>query len=309
MPLPLPMASTMSTGEPKTIHVVTAEGVAVDAATLDSGVSGLALVGAPASEGWRLIHIASGRIVSRSAQHPDPDVLRKLAHRLAAFADWTERDVRVPGPVLRREIEAAAVQLGLSSEPAAPPSHRVAGPKDAGAESAVSSPSAESAEPMTAEASAWAPPSEFPSVPTAPVTTTGSANGKVRAASNGAVSTDEAAELRHRLTITERERALLRRILRRVHTSVAPGTFADAIRDLDAEERALLGSLITDGASDATGVVRALPRTDGDEPTTSVSPSTIAAATNAAASANADTSEPDAASESTSESASPAAAG
>ncbi len=292
----------MSTGEPKTIHVVTAEGQAVDAATLDSGVPGLSLVGPPVSEGWRLIHVASGRIVSRSAQHPDPDVLRKLAHRLAAFADWTERDVRVPGPVLRREIEAAAVQLGLGPEPPAAPSHPGAGSKS---DAAGPAESADSAETTTAEASAWAPPSEFPAVPATPAATAGSDDGRPHAVSVGARPTDEAAELRHRLSVAERERALLRRILRRVHTAVAPGTFADAIRDLDAEERALLGSLITDGASDATGVVRALPRTDGNQPTTAVAATTSTMATETPN----EESEPEAGAVSISNSDSPAAAG
>lgn len=222
----------MSTGEHKTIRVVTGEGVAVEAASLDSGVAGLALVGTPDGGLWRLIHVASGRIVSRSAHHPDPEILRKLAHRLAALADWTQRDIHVPGPLLRQEIEAAVGQLGLTTEEGA----------HAGA----------AATPATAPGPHL--PSPSPSA---------SRHGPDPAMAPPA---NQVVELQDRLRGAERERALLRRILRRVHTSVPPGTFAEAIRDLDSEERALLRALITDGASDSTAVVQPLPRGGGDEP-------------------------------------------
>ena len=234
----------MSTGEPNTIHVVSADGVAAEAAALDSGVPGLVIVAVPDTDRWRLVHTASGRVVSRSAQHSDPAVLRTLAHRLAAFTDWTHRDIRMPGPVLRREIEDATRDLGLDPDGHLEPATSTPkfGPASVSAPSAATDPAA------------------FPSAPepTGEVPATGAAPADKRS--------EQIEQLQSRLRSTERERALLRRILRRVHTSVPPGTFADAIRDLDAEERALLGTLITDGSSDSTAVVRSMPTTGNDAP-------------------------------------------
>jgi len=238
----------MSTGDPSTIHVVTGDGVAMEAAALDSGVPGLVLAATPGADRWRLIHSASGRIVSRSAQHSDPEILRKLAHRLASFTDWTEKAIRLPGPVLRREIEEAAQQLGLT-----PDGHENSAPSSASAAPTAST-----------------DPAGFPSAQaTGEVPAPGGAKTPAGAKTDGpSVSPrrhDQVEELKSRLRSTERERALLRRILRRVHTAVPPGTFADAIRDLDGEERALLVTLITDGASDSTAVVRSLPVGGGIE--------------------------------------------
>ena len=243
----------MSTGEPSTIHVVSADGVAAEATALDSGVPGLVIVGVPDTDRWRLVHTASGRVVSRSAQHADPDVLRKLAHRLAAFTDWTHRDIRMPGPVLRREIEEAARDLGLHPDDHLDPATSTYRPVPAVAPTAPSVPSTAT------------DPAAFPSAPEQ----TGEVPSVAVDAPDGRA--DQVEQLQARLRSTERERALLRRILRRVHTSVPPGTFADAIRDLDAEERALLGTLITDGASDSTGVVRSMPTASNDAPSASPS--------------------------------------
>ncbi len=84
---------------------------------LDSGVPGLVLAHGPTSEGWVLVHTASGLTVSRSAKHHDPDVLVALARRLAPLADWTEGAIPIPGPVLRREIDQVIKEAGLAPLP------------------------------------------------------------------------------------------------------------------------------------------------------------------------------------------------
>lgn len=70
---------------------------------------------------------------------------------------------------------------------------------------------------------------------------------------------------------TEQDRDLLSRVLRRVHTAMSPGMFANAIGDLDTEERAHLRALLTDQPEDAGAVVQSLPRSD-PEPTTATEP-------------------------------------
>jgi hypothetical protein len=57
----------------------------------------------------------------------------------------------------------------------------------------------------------------------------------------------------------EQDRALLTRVLRRVHTSMPAGTFADAIGDLDTEERAHLRALLTDQPGETGAVLQSLP--------------------------------------------------
>lgn len=71
-------------------------------------------------------------------------------------------------------------------------------------------------------------------------------------------------EVPGRLAVTERERDLLARILRGLHTVVSPATFAAVIGDLDAEERALVRALLTDGQADAPTLVQALPPKEAD---------------------------------------------
>lgn len=154
----------------------------VDGDVVESGVAGLVLTKTGPEGTWRLVHAPTGRPVSRSASHADPQVLVRLAGSLASLADWSRRDIPVPGPVLRQAIEA------------------VVGP----------------------------PPARPAGVPAA-----------------------EAADA---------DRALLAKVLRRVHTAVAPGVFATAIADLDAEERARLRALLTDGGPRSGAVVRSLPQ-------------------------------------------------
>jgi hypothetical protein len=159
-----------------------------------SGVPGLALAHAPTSQGWVLVHRASGLAVSRSAKHQDPEVLVALARRLAPLADWTQQAIPIPGPMLRREIDRAVKEAGLVPLPRS----RMSGDRQ------------------------WS---------------------------------------------TEQDRELLARVLRRVHTAVPPGMFANAIEDLDAEERAHLRALLTDQLADTGAVVQSLPRSESQPPT------------------------------------------
>jgi hypothetical protein len=94
----------MAMEQPATLRVVTAKGV-VEAEWMPSGVAGLALVGRPLTTGWRLVHMTSGRAVSRSAEHSDPEAVRDLASRIAPLTDWTEPNVAVSVPRLRQELD------------------------------------------------------------------------------------------------------------------------------------------------------------------------------------------------------------
>lgn len=157
----------------------------VDGDVVESGVAGLVLTKTGPEGSWRLVHAPTGRVVSRAAVHADPQVLVRLAGSLASLADWSRRDIPVPGPVLRQAIEA------------------VVGPVE--------------------------PPASAPPAATA-----------------------------------DADRELLAEVLRRVHTAVAPGVFAAAIAELDAEERARLRELLTDAGPPSRVVVRPLPSAGPD---------------------------------------------
>ncbi len=157
---------------------------------VDTGVPGLIVARAEPGGSWRLVHEPSGRLVSRSIAHRDPLVLVRLARRLGPLADWSRREIPVPGPALRQAVERAAVESGVMLAPQA----------------TLSVPDQEEA--------------------------------RVKAA--------------------ERDRDLLRLVLRRIHTAVPPGVLASAIADLDPGERARLRALLTEGTGGAGSVVKPL---------------------------------------------------
>jgi len=178
---------------------------------VETGVPGLVVARSSSTAPWRLVHRPSGLLVSRSITHEDPGVLVELAGRLGPLADWSRREIPVPGPALRHAVEQAARESGVSLAPEV----------------------------------------------TAP-----------------GLSAEE------RLARAERDRELLRRVLRRVHTAVPPGTLASAIADLDPEERDRLRAMLTDGSTAAGSVVKPLapPRSargeapeDGSRPSRSSS--------------------------------------
>jgi len=177
--------------EPTTIQMMSGDGI-VTVEAVASGIAGLVLAPASAPGWWVLVHAASGRTVSRSARHCDPEVLRGLAQRLAPLTDWTQRTIAVPGPVLRREVDLALEKTGMSM-----PNRSTAGP----------------VRPWTAE----------------------------------------------------EDRALLTRVVRKVHTAMPAGMFADAIGDLDTAQRAHLRALLIDEGADTGAVLTSLP-TGGAQP-------------------------------------------
>jgi hypothetical protein len=156
---------------------------------IETGVPGLVVARAELGGSWRLVHRPSGLLVSRSITHRDPLVLVRLARRLGPLADWSRREIPVPGPALRQAVEQAAVECGVTLAPEVTlPTHRT----------------------------------------------------------------------EDRSQVAERDRELLRRVLRRIHTAVPPGMLASAIADLDPEERARLRALLTEDASWTGSVVKPL---------------------------------------------------
>ena len=159
---------------------------------IETGVPGLDVARSEPGAPWRLIHRATGVLLSRVAVHSNPQPLVRLARILGPLTDWSRAELTVAGPVLRHAIEQGAVRAGL-------PLH--------------------------------AADDERPS--------------------SGAPLDD---------------RELLLRVLRRVHTAVAPGTFAAAIADLGSEERARLRAMLTDEPSTTGAVVRPLPPSSAGRP-------------------------------------------
>jgi hypothetical protein len=113
----------MAVEEPSTLRVVSA-GKVVDADWIPSGVPGLALVGEPITTGWRLVHMPTGRAVSRSAEHPDPEAVKSLARAIAPLADWTDPAVALTVSRLREALDNVLGQwhrdYPQSPAPAAP---------------------------------------------------------------------------------------------------------------------------------------------------------------------------------------------
>lgn len=159
---------------------------------IETGVSGLDVTRSEPGAPWRLVHRATGVLLSRVAVHSNPQPLVRLARLLAPLTDWSRAELTVAGPVLRHAIEEGAAKAGL-------PMH-----------------AADDGRPVS-----------------------------------GAPLDD---------------RELLLRVLRRVHTAVAPGTFAAAIADLGPEERARLRAMLTDEPSTTGAVVRPLPPSPASRP-------------------------------------------
>jgi len=84
-----------------------------EANTVDTGVAGLVLVRTAPGGQWRLVHEVTGLLVSRSAVSDDTQDLRRLAYELGPLADWTQRELPIPGPALRQAVESAARRCGL----------------------------------------------------------------------------------------------------------------------------------------------------------------------------------------------------
>jgi hypothetical protein len=77
---------------------------------LPTRVAGLALEEVPQRSVWRLVHAPTGRPLSRSAVHADPEALHDLASRVGGLAPWTEVELSVPGPRLRADLARAMAE-------------------------------------------------------------------------------------------------------------------------------------------------------------------------------------------------------
>ncbi|HUC37508.1 MAG TPA: hypothetical protein VMR97_10335 [Acidimicrobiales bacterium] len=215
----------MAIEQPTTLRVVTA-GEVVEAEWMPTGVPGLALVGRPVTSGWRLVHIPTGRAVSRSAEHPDPDVVRNLARRIASLADWTEPNVAVSVPRLRQGLDQAIAAWQAE--------HRIPAHADAARRELSAAPADPEPDGLVAASSELGP--------------------------GGGLAHDLEA-LASKLRGTEHERLLLREVVRRLHAVLAPGAFADSLETLSHADREFVHSLVADeNAQDATAVVQAIRR-------------------------------------------------
>jgi hypothetical protein len=202
------------------LRVVSA-GKVVEAEWSPSDVPGLALVGRPVTSRWRLVHIASGRAVSRSAEHSDPEAVRSLAKAIAHLADWTKPDVAIALPRLRDELDRILGEWRAShpdSQHEEPPAVRTVA-----AQSSV--------------ATTQMPNADY---------------GSDRAL-------EELEKVLSRLRSADRERVLLREVVRRLHASLPPGMFTEGLVNLSDEDRALVRHLVSERErSDVTAVVQAI---------------------------------------------------
>jgi hypothetical protein len=209
-------------------------GEVVEAEWQPSGVAGLALAGRPVTTGWRLVHIASGRAVSRSAEHPDPDILRELAMRIVHLADWTQPGVAMSVPGLRKELEQAVctwrISHPLCEDLAAPPEGVPV------LRGAVSSRQAAIQGPRSRTSLVGGPETEL-----------------------GRDLERDLATLVDRLRVAEHERLLLRQVIRRLHTRMAPDAFTEALATLSHGDHSFVRFLVADeNAEDTTAVVQAI---------------------------------------------------
>lgn len=230
--------------EQKTTLRVVHAGAIVEAQCAPSGIAGLALVGRPVTTGWRLVHMATGRAVSRSAEHTDAGAVRELARRIAPLADWTEPNVAVTVPRLRQDLDRVISDW-----------RGIYGSSLAGSGSEPSPNTASHREFSGSE----------PVVPQAPE----------RDLSN------DLETLANGFRAAERERHLLREVVRRLHAALPLGVFADALSNLSHHDREFVRSLVADeNAEDATGVVQAIRRAaDVSGPrTTTATPNTVVTA-------------------------------
>lgn len=100
-----PIAGTTTPGAPSG-----AAGRSAPPARLPTRVAGLAVEQAPRRSVWRLVHAPTGRPLSRSAVHADPEALHDLASRVGDLAQWTEVELSVPGPRLRADLALALAE-------------------------------------------------------------------------------------------------------------------------------------------------------------------------------------------------------
>ena len=235
--------------KPMTLRVVSA-GKIVEAECVPSGVPGLALVGRPVTTGWRLVHVATGRAVSRSAEHADPEAVRDFARRIAHLADWTDPNVAVSVPRLRQDLEQAIIAWHAAhpadqAEPTPPQGvARVGGIRRAEGVQAGRGAAAGGYDPVQASRS------NHPSV-VGPEIEMGRDLAK------------DLERLATRLRVVEHERVLLRQVVRRLHAALPADAFSDALATLSQNDRAFVRLLVADkNAEDATAVVQVIKGTD-----------------------------------------------
>jgi hypothetical protein len=258
----------MAMEEPTTLRVVSAGNI-VEAEWMPSGVPGLALVGRPVSAGWRLVHIPTGRAVSRSAEHFDPEAVRALARMIGTLADWTDPNVAVSRPDLREELDRLLAAWRGDSETT--PKHALRAPVDetrqldAYAIDTASLDTRSLATRRMDEVSVDARRLDsLDSLGTASAVGAGmapatEAERHVERHDAGRGLAEELQSLVERARSAEHETVVLREVVRRLRDLVSSSTFDQVMGTISASDRGLLGSLLPDGhAADATGVVQAL---------------------------------------------------
>jgi hypothetical protein len=240
----------MAMEEPTTLRVVSAGNI-VEAEWMPSGVPGLALVGRPVSAGWRLVHIATGRAVSRSAEHFDPEAVRALARMIGPLADWTDPNVAVSRPDLRDELDRVLAAWRGDSETT--PKHAVRAPVDETRQLDTYTLDTGSLDTGSLDTRSLATRRmDEVSVDTRPIDSLDS-----REAERGLAQ--ELQNLVERVRSAEHETFVLREVVRRLRDLVSSATFDHVMGTLNPSDRGLVGSLLPDGqAADATGVVQAL---------------------------------------------------
>ncbi len=103
---------------------------ATAAEVVETGVPGLHVTRGEPGALWRLVHHASGLLLSRVVVYSEPQPLVRVARLIAPLTDWTATELAVAGPVLRKAIEEAAAKAGLPMRPGASGNGRPAGDRD-----------------------------------------------------------------------------------------------------------------------------------------------------------------------------------
>ncbi|MGH9029468.1 MAG: hypothetical protein ACRDV4_07620, partial [Acidimicrobiales bacterium] len=167
------------------------------------------------------------------AEHSQPEVVRALAREIASLADWTQPGSSVAVPQVREQLDRTLA------------SWRAANPDPARPSTPIPAPST----PLPVVPQGAGAPTRAPEP-----------SRDLRQGRNMVLDQD-LERLVARLRAAERERVLLRQVVRSLRAAMTPSAFADALANLSQGDREFVDSLLSDrNAADATAVVQVFRR-------------------------------------------------